>query len=96
MGLDAFADRTATELVAVGERVRRQTVGSRERLTPHEHRIAALVREGATNAEIATQLSISPRTVEYHLHKVFRKLGVSSRTQLVRALPDYDEDEGRP
>jgi DNA-binding CsgD family transcriptional regulator len=96
MDLDAFADRTATELVAVGERVRRQTVGSLERLTPHEHRIAALVREGATNAEIATQLSISPRTVEYHLHKVFRKLGVSSRTQLVRALPDYDEDEGRP
>ena len=90
MGLRAFADRAARELLATGERARRRTVDTGDELTAQEAQIAALARAGRSNREIATQLFISPRTVEYHLHKVFAKLGIRSRTQLDRVLADGD------
>jgi DNA-binding CsgD family transcriptional regulator len=87
MGVEAFADRAARELLATGERARKRTVETREDLTPQEAQIARLARDGLSNPEIGARLFISPRTVEYHLHKVFGKLGISSRNQLDRALP---------
>jgi len=84
MGAEAFDERARLELVATGERVRRREVGAEELLTPQEARIVRLVVEGASNPEIAAQLFISPRTVEYHLHKVFRKMGIGSRSDLIR------------
>jgi len=92
MGADAFAERTRGELLATGETVRKRTVESREVLTAQESQVARLAVGGHTNQEIASQLFISPRTVEYHLHKVFAKLGVSSRRELPAVLR---ETEGR-
>ena len=86
--LDAFAERARVELRATGEHARRRQPGHPEMLTPQEARIATLVSRGQANRDIATQLFISPSTVEYHLHKVFRKLGVTSRTQLARRVID--------
>jgi DNA-binding CsgD family transcriptional regulator len=86
MGAGAFARRAETELVATGERARRRVPETILSLTPHEWRIATMVSEGMRNSEVAAQLYISPRTVEYHLSKVFRKLGVTSRTQLAGAM----------
>jgi DNA-binding CsgD family transcriptional regulator len=86
MGVEAFARRAERELLATGERARRRAPGTRDQLTPQESQIARLVAEGNTNREIAAQLFISPSTVEYHLRKVFRKLGVKSRTQLAARL----------
>ncbi|MGZ4413530.1 MAG: LuxR C-terminal-related transcriptional regulator, partial [Gaiellaceae bacterium] len=97
MGAQAFAERARGELTATGEHARRRvTESTANLLTTQEARIAKLVGEGASNAEIAAQLFISPRTVEYHLHKVFRKLDVSSRTQLARVLlePNGSEPSG--
>ncbi|WP_326835494.1 AAA family ATPase [Amycolatopsis rhabdoformis] len=82
LGAEAFADRTHRELLATGERARRRVAETRSQLTPQECRIAALARDGRSNPDIATALSISPRTVEYHLHKVFTKLSITSRTEL--------------
>ena len=82
--MEAFAQRAQSELRATGERVQRISVKTRYDLTPQEQRISELAAQGATNKEIAGQLYISAATVEYHLHKVFRKLGVTSRTQLAR------------
>jgi DNA-binding CsgD family transcriptional regulator len=87
MGVEGFADRAERELLAIGERVRERTVVAREDLTPQEDQIAQLARDGLSNAQIGAQLFISPRTVEYHLHKVFTKLGISSRNELASALP---------
>jgi RNA polymerase sigma factor (sigma-70 family) len=81
-GMEAFAERARVELEATGERARKRTVDTLDQLTPQEAQISRLVAEGNTNREIAAQLFISPSTVEYHLRKVFRKLGVKSRTQL--------------
>jgi DNA-binding CsgD family transcriptional regulator len=86
IGLDAFADRTRVELRATGERVRKRELGTLEELTPQEVQIAALVSRGGANREIAAQLFVSPSTVEYHVRKVFRKLGVTSRTQLAHYM----------
>ena len=87
MGVDGFAERAARELLATGERARKRTADTRGELTAQEAQIAQLAREGYSNPEIGAQLFISPRTVEYHLHKVFTKLAISSRTQLDAALP---------
>jgi DNA-binding CsgD family transcriptional regulator len=87
IGAEAFADRAARELLATGEHARKRTVETREDLTPQEAQIARLARDGLSNPEIGVRLFISPRTVEYHLHKVFGKLGISSRNQLQSALP---------
>ncbi|HEY1596407.1 MAG TPA: LuxR C-terminal-related transcriptional regulator [Thermoleophilaceae bacterium] len=83
-GMEAFAERARIELEATGERARKRTVDTLDQLTPQETQIARLAAEGSTNREIAAQLFISPSTVEYHLHKVFRKLEVKSRTQLAQ------------
>jgi DNA-binding CsgD family transcriptional regulator len=87
MGVEAFASRAERELLATGEHARRRTVETLDHLTPQETQIARLAADGHRNREIAAQLFISPSTVEYHLRKVFRKLGVKSRTQIARRLP---------
>jgi DNA-binding CsgD family transcriptional regulator len=93
MGLEAFAGRARAELRATGERARPRSAGAAEALTPQEAQIARMVAEHLSNREIAGRLFISASTVEYHLRKSFRKLGVSSRVQLARAIQD---DQGRP
>ena len=87
MGVEAFADRARRELLATGETVRKRRVETRGDLTAQEAQIARLARDGLTNPEIGAQLFISPRTVQYHLRKVFLKLGISSRAELERVLP---------
>jgi len=87
MGVEAFADRARRELLATGETVRKRRVETRDDLTAQEAQIARLARDGLTNPEIGAQLFISPRTVQYHLRKVFLKLGISSRAELDRVLP---------
>ena len=87
MGAEAFAGRAGRELLATGERARKRTVETREDLTAQEAQIARLARDGLSNPDIGGRLFISPRTVEYHLHKVFTKLGISSRNELDRVLP---------
>jgi DNA-binding NarL/FixJ family response regulator len=86
MGAEAFAARAGRELAATGERHRRRPAPAGIQLTAQETQIVRLATEGQSNSEIAAQLFISPRTVEYHLHKVFAKLGITSRHQLGRAL----------
>jgi DNA-binding CsgD family transcriptional regulator len=86
MGASAFAARAERELRATGEHARKRTVDTQIQLTGQEEQIAQLASTGSSNAEIATQLFISPRTVEYHLHKVFTKVGIRSRNQLATAL----------
>jgi DNA-binding CsgD family transcriptional regulator len=87
MGADAFAERTRRELSATGETARKRTVETRVELTAQETQVARLARDGYSNPEIAAQLFISSRTVEYHLRKVFAKLGIRSRKELRKALP---------
>jgi DNA-binding CsgD family transcriptional regulator len=86
MGMEAFSERARRELAATGEEVRRRTVERPHDLTSQERQIAKLAREGLTNQEIGLQLYLSPRTVEWHLRKVFGKLGITSRRQLQSAV----------
>jgi DNA-binding CsgD family transcriptional regulator len=85
-GAEAFAGRARIELKATGERARKRSPETRDELTPREAQISRLVAEGQTNQEIAAQLFISASTVDYHLRKAFRKLGVKSRTQLAHRV----------
>jgi DNA-binding CsgD family transcriptional regulator len=87
MGAAGFAERARRELLATGETVRRRTAGTDRDLTPQELQIAVRARDGKTNGEIGAELFLSARTVEWHLHKVFAKLGITSRRQLRDALP---------
>jgi DNA-binding CsgD family transcriptional regulator len=86
MGIEAFADRARRELLATGETVRKRRVETHGDLTAQEAQIARLAHAGLTNPEIGGQLFISPRTVQYHLRKVFLKLGINSRAELDRVL----------
>ncbi len=95
IGMQAFAERARRELLATGETVRKRTTGTHDQLTPQEAQIARLARAGLSNPEIAGQLFLSPRTVEYHLAKVFTKLDISSRRQLRQALHDSGNDGPR-
>ena len=88
MGLEAFAERTRRELLGTGETVRDRGAETREELTAQEAQIARLAGDGKTNPEIGAELFISSRTVEWHLRKVYPKLGISSRRQLREALAD--------
>ncbi len=87
IGADAFAERARSELLATGEQVRKREVDTYGQLTPQEEHIVRLARDGRTNPEIAAELFISTRTVEWHLRKVFAKLGITSRRDLHSALP---------
>jgi DNA-binding CsgD family transcriptional regulator len=88
MGIEAFADRAERELLATGERVRKRTVETRDELTAQEAQVARLARDELSNAEIGARLFISQHTVAYHLRKIFNKLGITSRSELGRLLPD--------
>jgi DNA-binding CsgD family transcriptional regulator len=87
MGLEAFAERARRELLATGETARKRTVETHDQLTSQETQIARLARDGLSNPEIGTRLFISPRTVQYHLRKVFTKLDITSRNELVHVMP---------
>jgi DNA-binding CsgD family transcriptional regulator len=95
IGMEAFAERSRIELIATGEKPRARNLDRREPLTPQEEQIARLAREGLSNPEIGAQLFLSHRTVEWHLHKVFTKLGVSSRRELRNAVLDPSDAPAR-
>jgi DNA-binding CsgD family transcriptional regulator len=92
IGMEAFAERTRRELVATGGKARKRTVGNRDELTPQEWQIARLARDGLSNPEIGARLFLSSRTVEWHLGKVFSKLGIRTRRELAAALPTPDSE----
>ena len=95
IGMEAFAERARRELVATGESVRKRGAETFTTLTPQEAHIARLARDGLTNPEIGAQLFLSARTVEWHLRKIFTKLGISSRRELHAALARQGQD-GQP
>jgi DNA-binding CsgD family transcriptional regulator len=96
IGMEAFADRARRELLAAGGTARRRAVTAREELTAQEAQIARLAADGLSNQEIGVRLFLSPRTVQYHLSKVFAKLDVTSRTQLSRVLSGRLDPASRP
>ena len=86
-----MGERAEAELRATGETARKRELSTRDQLTPQELKITGLVAEGLTNRDIAAQLFLSPRTIDYHLRKVFSKLGITSRTELIRrGVSDQD------
>ncbi|HTE61809.1 MAG TPA: AAA family ATPase [Solirubrobacteraceae bacterium] len=95
MGMGAFAQRAARELLATGEHARKRSIETSDQLTAREVQIARLASEGLSNTEIAARLFLSPRTVEYHLTKIFAKLDISSRHQLHRVLSS-ERDAAQP
>jgi DNA-binding CsgD family transcriptional regulator len=96
MGAEAFAARAGRELLATGATVRKRTIESSDELTAREAEIARLAGDGLSNAEIAARLFLSPRTVEYHLTKIFAKLDISSRHELERVLAGDDDTGSEP
>jgi DNA-binding NarL/FixJ family response regulator len=92
MGAVGFADRTQRELLATGEKVRKRRDDTRDELTPQELRIARLARDGRTNRDIAAELFLSPRTVEWHLRNAFTKLGITSRMGLHDVLSKHERE----
>jgi DNA-binding CsgD family transcriptional regulator len=88
IGMEAFAERSRRELVATGETVRKRIAETRDELTPQEEQIARLARDGLSNPEIGAQLFLSSRTVEWHLRKVYAKLGIHSRRELWSQFPE--------
>jgi DNA-binding CsgD family transcriptional regulator len=94
MGIEAFADRARRELAATGETARKRNAESSDQLTAQETRVARLAAAGLSNPDIAARLFISPKTVEYHLRKVFTKLGINSRVQLARVHASGPETLG--
>jgi len=92
IGMGAFAERARRELVATGEKVRKRSSETRDQLTAQEEQIARLARDGLSNPEIGAQLFLSARTVEWHLRKVFTKLGIVSRHELKAALARREQD----
>jgi DNA-binding CsgD family transcriptional regulator len=95
IGMEAFAERARRELIATGEKVRKRSSETRDQLTPQEEQIARLARDGLSNPEIGAQLFLSARTVEWHLAKVFTKLGIVSRHELRATLAQRGQD-GQP
>ena len=98
IGMEGFAERARRELLATGETARKRTrqaaAEPSQELTPQEAQVARLARDGLSNAEIGARLFISSHTVQYHLSKVFAKLGITSRGQLHRALPGSQDAPG--
>ena len=92
MGMEAFAERSRRELLASGEKARKRTVATRDELTAHERQIAQLACDGFSNPEIGARLFLSPRTVEWHLRRVFGKLGIHRRRELATALTRSDSE----
>ncbi len=92
MGIEAFAELARRELLATGDTVRKRTVETAGELTAQEAYIARLAVDGRTNAEIGAQLYLSTRTVEWHLSKVYTKLGVGSRRELRQAMASLGEE----
>jgi DNA-binding CsgD family transcriptional regulator len=92
IGMEAFAERARGELQATGGTARKRTVETRDDLTAHERQIARLARDGLSNPEIGARIFLSPRTVEWHLHKVFAKLEIRSRHELADALPSSESE----
>ena len=99
IGMEAFAERARRELLATGETARKRTarpaVAASQELTPQEAQVARLARDGVSHPEIGAPLFISSHPVQYHLGKVFAKLGISSRNQLHRVLPSGPDTSGR-
>jgi DNA-binding CsgD family transcriptional regulator len=92
IGMEAFAERAQRELQATGETVRKRVAETRDDLTAQERQIAQMAGSGLSNPEIGARLFLSPRTVEWHLRKVFAKLKISSRRELTNALPVSDSE----
>jgi DNA-binding NarL/FixJ family response regulator len=84
--MEAFAARARAELLATGEKLRKRTVATHDVLTAQERHIARLASEGLSNPDIGTRLFLGPRTMEWHLHNAFTKLGIRSRRELTRVL----------
>jgi DNA-binding NarL/FixJ family response regulator len=95
MGAQAFAERAYLELLATGDTARSRSVDAQAQLTPQESRVATLARDGLTNPQIGERVFVSPKTVEYHLHKVFAKLGITSRNELHLALTNVDSESAQ-
>ncbi len=95
MGMEAFAERARRELIATGETARKRSVQTVTTLTAQEAYITRLARDGLTNPEIGARLFLSARTVEWHLRKIFTKLGIGSRRELGAALAQLGQD-GQP
>ena len=96
LGAVPWTERAEAELRATGETARKRDISAVEQLTPQETQIAGLATEGLTNEEIAAQLFLSPRTVDYHLREVFSKLGLTSRSELIRGgVPTRGTDHHR-